>query len=162
MPRRNAQSAQTAQAVPAEAVPSKMDMLEAFTELVSERYGYFMARRLTQQDMAEKTKEETKAVREKAKQLSENIDTYIDTPSDDLKGTIKANQKDLTDLRKKAATARKPFQDKVKPLVQAQKYCDAVAIPDSLKELGHPVAPRFSLSEWMQKALEQSKQKKKL
>jgi hypothetical protein len=136
-------------------------MLEAFAELVSERYGYFMARRLTQQDMAEKTKDETKAVREKAKQLSENITSYINEPTDDLRTAIRANQKDVEALRKTAATARKPFQDKIKPLAQAQKYCDAVAIPDSLKELGHPVAPIFKLSEWMGKALEQSKQKKK-
>lgn len=158
MPKR--QSAQSTQ-VTEEAVPSKLDMLEAFAELVSERYGYFMARRLTQQDMAEKTKDETKAVREKAKQLSENITSYIESATDDLRTAIKANQKDLEAVRKTAATARKPFQEKIKPLAQAQKYCDAVAIPDSLKELGHPVAPRFNLSEWMGKALEQSKQKKK-
>ena len=64
-------------------------------------------------------------------------------------------------MKATADEAKKPFLEKIKPLAQAQKYCDNVAIPDSLKGLGHPVQPIFSLSKWMTKALEQTKQKKK-
>jgi hypothetical protein len=38
---------------------------------------------------------------------------------------------------------------------------DNVAIPDSLKELGYPVEPRFSLSEHVKKALESQRKRKK-
>jgi hypothetical protein len=136
-------------------------MLEGFLELVGERFGYWMGRRLTQQEMSEKCKEEIKAVREKNKQLSENIEAFLETPTDDLKTTIKANQKDLASLRKVAAEKTKPFRDKIAPLAKAQKYCDNVCIPDSLKELGKPAVPRFNLSDWITKALETTQKKKK-
>jgi hypothetical protein len=136
-------------------------MLEAFAELVSERYGYWMGRRLTQQDMSEQCKEELKAVRDKRTELSDNIDQFLETPIDDLKTTIKANQKDLASLRKVVAEKTKPFREKIAPLAKAQRYCDNVCIPDSLKELGHPVAPRFSLSDWIEKALDAEKAQKK-
>jgi seryl-tRNA synthetase len=152
---------QTAQAVQETAEVTKADMLEAFAELVAERYGYFTARRLTQQDMSEKCKAEIEAVNEKRKAMNENIEKLVEAEDAEARSAIKVQAKELEALKKTADAAKKPFLEKIKPLAQAQKYCDNVAIPDSLKELGHPVQPRFSLSDWMTKALEQSKQKKK-
>lgn len=136
-------------------------MLEAFAELVAERYGYFTARRLTQQDMSEKCKTEIEAVNAKRKEINENIEKLLEGEDAEARSSIKAETKELKALKETADTVKKPFLEKIKPLAQAQKYADNVAIPDSLKELGYPVQPRFSLSDWMTRALEQSKQKKK-
>jgi hypothetical protein len=141
--------------------PTRVDMLEAFTELVAERYGYFTARRLTQQDMSEKCKAELEAVNAKRKAMNENIEKLLEAEDEEARTNYKAQAKDLKTLKEEADIAKKPFLEKIKPLSTAQKYCDSVAIPDFLKELGHPVQPVFKLSDWMNKALEQSKQKKK-
>ncbi|MGA2767989.1 MAG: hypothetical protein ABSF24_06700 [Candidatus Bathyarchaeia archaeon] len=157
MPRRNAQTAET-QVV---TEPSRLDLLEAFAELVAERWGYFMGRRLTQQEMTEKCKNEIKAAREKSKALNGSIEKLIKGEDPEVRAMIETQRADLKNAKEIAGEARKPFQQKIAPLAQAQKYCDNVAIPDSLKELGHPVTPRFSLSEWVGKAVEQNKRKKK-
>jgi hypothetical protein len=155
LPRRNAQTAETV------TEPSRLDLLEAFAELVGERWGYWMGRRLTQQEMTEKCKNEIKVVRETSKALNESIEKLIRAEDPEVRTTIQTQRADLKNAKEIAGEARKPFQDKIAPLAQAQKYCDSVAIPDSLKELGHPVQPRFSLSEWVGKAVEQNKKRKK-
>jgi regulator of sigma D len=152
---------QQAETVQKTAEVTRTDMLEAFAELVAERYGYFTARRLTQQDLSEKCKVEMDAVNEKRKALNENIEKLLEAEDAEARSAIKVQAKELKTLKETADTAKKPFLEKIKPLSQAQKYCDSVAIPDFLKELGQPVQPRFKLSDWMTKALEQSKQKKK-
>jgi len=148
------QSAQT-NAVP---VADQQALQVAFIELVGERYGYWLARRMTQQDMAEKTKEQSKAVRELGKTERTKIEEYIEKPTDAVKTAILNARKSLKTARETLKTARKPFMEKISPLAKAVRYCDSVAIPDSLKELGHPVSPRFSLSDW---AKEATKPKKK-
>ena len=148
--------AQTVQ-VPLE---DRLALLEAFAELVSERWGYFTARRLTQKDANEKTKEERKTATEAAKSVTESIETLIKSPNEPNSKKVTSCRDVLKDARKVVAVAKKPFNEKIKPLASAVKYCDSVAIPDSLKELGHQVVPRFSLSEWATKAVEQTKKKK--
>jgi len=150
-----------AETVQVAAEVTRTDMLEAFAELVAERYGYFTARRLTQQDMSEKCKAEIEAVNEKRKAMNENIEKLLEAEDNVARSAIKVQVKDLKTLKETADTAKKPFLEKIKPLAQAQKYADNVAIPDFLKELGQPIQPLFNLSDWMTKALEQSKQKKK-
>jgi len=161
MTKRKAETVQIQEEAEVEVQPTKMDMLEAFAELVAERYGYFTARRLTQQDMSEKCKAEMEAVNAKRKAMNENIEKLLEAENEEARTAIHAQAKDLKTLKEEADTVKKPFLEKIKPLSQAQKYCDSIAIPDFLKELGHPVQPRFSVSDWMSKALEQSKQKKK-
>jgi len=136
-------------------------LLNGFTMLIAERFGYYMARRLTQQDMSEKLEEESKAVREIRKGIADNIEKHIENPSEELKKAILQGRVDLDEALKPLNEKRKPFTEKMKPLQQAVRYLDGVAIPDSLKELGHPVTPRFTLSEWVGTALAQQKQKKK-
>jgi hypothetical protein len=143
-----------------ETVPVEVDrqaLQEAFVELVGERYGYWLGRRVTQQEMATATKEQAKTVRELTKTVNTNIEAYIADASDDLKTTIVTTRKTLAEAKKTLKTARAPFQKKMAPLAKAVRYCDNVAIPDSLKELGHPIQPRFSLSEWVQDAIKPKK-----
>jgi hypothetical protein len=141
-------------------VPVEVDrqaLQEAFVELVGERYGYWVGRRLTQQEMATATKEQVKKVRELAKTVNTAIEAYIADASDDLRTQIINGRKTLADAKKTVKEARVPFMMKMTPLAKAVRYCDNVAIPDSLKELGHPIQPRFSLSDWVQDAIKPKK-----
>ena len=136
-------------------------LLNGFAVLVSERFGYWMARRMTQQDMSEKLADESKAVREIRKGIADNIEKHIENPSEDLQKAIREGRVELDEALKPLNEKRKPFTEKMKPLQQAVRYLDVHAIPDSLKELGHQIAPRFTLSKWVNAALAQQKQKKK-
>ena len=149
---------------PAQAVQvpqeDRLALLDTFAELVSERWGYFIARRLVQKDASEKTKVERKAATEAAKAFAESIVALRKTPNEANAKLVAQKEEVAKDARKVVAAARKPFNEKIKPLASIVKYCDSVAIPDSLKELGHQVVPRFSLSEWATKAVEQTKKRK--
>jgi len=140
---------------------SRIDLLEGFAELVGERFGYWMGRRMHQQEMSDKCKTELTAVRDKSKSLRGHVADLVEEEKPEVRDAIKAEQKELTGLRKTASEVTKPFRTKISELTKAVKYCDVVTIPDSLKELGKSVAPRFSLSEWVGKALEAAKNKKK-
>jgi len=133
-------------------------LLRGFRDLVGERFGYFLGRRLTQQDMTEKTEAERKAVAEVRSDIKKNLTTYI--KKSDIK-TYETRMADLKSARETLNKASAPFREKISPLAKAQKYLDNVAIPDALKELGKPVQPRFALSEWITKTLAQAKKKKR-
>lgn len=158
MVKRKLENAQTeTEAVVVEGQPTRLELLTGFVEVVSERFGYFMARRITQKDMTEKTKEEAKKAREVMKTIVDNVEKLIKNPEQETAETIIAKREELKEARKVLKEVRKPFNEKMKPLAQAIKYIDNVAIPDSLKELGYAVAPRFKLSDWVEKAVEQTK-----
>jgi len=132
---------------------------EAFVDLVGERWGYWVGRRLTQQDMAKATKDQSKAVSTMVKAVNTAIEEYIAEPTDDLRTQILNGRKSVAEAKKTLKTAREPYVKKMSPLAKAVRYCDNVAIPDSLKELGHPIQPRFSLSDWAQTAIAQKPKK---
>jgi len=140
-------------------VVDRQALQEAFVELVGERYGYWVGRRVTQQDMTTATKDQAKTVRDLAKTVNTVIEEYIADANDDLKTQIINGRKAVADAKKTLKTARAPFMKKMAPLAKAVRYCDNVAIPDSLKELGHPVQPRFSLSTWVQDAIAEKPKK---
>ena len=141
-----------------EAVEQELKMLRGFRDLAGERWGYYIGRRLTQADLTEKTTKERKAVAEARKAITgENLEEII------TNGDISAYKKALKDIKAKREVFSKvaePFREKMKPLRQAQNYMDSVAIPDALKELGTPVQPRFTLADWIKKALEAEKANK--
>jgi len=151
----SAKTKQTTKPVPVEV--DRQALQEAFVELVGERYGYWLGRRVTQQEMTTATKEQSKTVHELTKTVNTAIEAYIETPTDDLRTQIVTGRKNLATAKKTVKTAREPFQKKMTPLAKAVRYCDNVAIPDSLKELGHPIQPRFSLSDWVQDAIKPKK-----
>lgn len=137
-----------------EEVEQELKMLRGFKDLVGERMGYFMGRRTKQSEMNDATKTERAAANKISKELQENLPDYIKD------GDIDAYNTKITQLkkaRKVVADKSKPFRAKIKPLAKAQKYCDTVAIPDALKELGAPVTPRFNLSDWINKAMQEEK-----
>ena len=144
----------TAIAIPVE---QEVKLLRGFRDLIAERWGYFMGRRLTQEDMSDKTEAERKAVAEARKGITgDNLKTII------TKADVKTYESTLAKIkvaRETLNTAAKPFREKINPLAKAQKYLDNVAIPDALKELGTPIQPRFSLSKWIGDALASQKKK---
>lgn len=147
----------TAQVEVPEEVSAELEMLQGFRDLVAERYGYDLGLRLKRQDMNEETEKERKVVQEKRKHIKESIPQWIKDANIDAFTT--ENDK-LDKLKKALRKKQKPFREKMKPLRKARKYIDNVAVPDALKELGTPIQPRFSLSEWVEKGLAQQKAKK--
>jgi hypothetical protein len=148
----------TAQAV---AIPVEQEvvLLRGFRDLVAERWGYFMGRRLTQQEMNEKTEAERKAVAEIRKTIvGDNLKRII--AEADIK-TYESSLEKIKEAREALNKVAKPYREKISPLAKAQRYMDNVAIPDALKELGTPVQPRFSLSKWISDAIASAKKKKK-
>lgn len=140
--------------------PTRVDLLEGFADLVGERMGYFMAKRLKQKEMGEKCTAELKAVRDLNNSLHDHIVDLIEEEKPEVRKAIHDEQKELKTLRKAADKVTEPFREKIGELAKAVKYIDNVFIPDSLKELGKGVAPRFSLSEHVQKALASAAKKK--
>ena len=138
-------------------VDQELTLLRGFRDLVGERWGYFLGRRLSQEEMSEKTEAERKAVAEVRKTIKDNIPTYI--KNSDIK-TYTELQAKLKNAAEELGKVTKPFREKISPLAKAQKYLDNVAIPDALKELGTPIQPRFSLSKWLNEALASAKKKK--
>lgn len=131
-------------------------MLRGFRDLVGERWGYFLGRRLTQQEMNQKTEAERKAVAEIRKEIRDNLENYIKNADVKTYMTKKTEAKTASETLSKSA---KPFREKISPLAKAQRYLDSVAIPDALKELGTPVQPRFGLSKWINDAIASAKKK---
>lgn len=138
----------------AKAVEVELTNLRGFRDLVGERWGYWLGRRLTQQDMSEKTKAERKVAREIRKAINDNLEDTI--RNSDIDG-YHTQQKKLKEAKAVVKKKSEPFRKKMAPLAKAQKYMDTVAIPDALKELGKPVQPRFSLSEYITEALKKEK-----
>jgi len=139
-------------------VEQELTLLRGFRDLVGERWGYFMGRRLTQQEMTEKTEAERKAVAEVRKAITcDNLKKIIADADVKTDETTIAKIKEAREALNKVA---KPFREKIAPLAKAQRYMDNVAIPDALKELGTPVQPRFSLSKWIGDAIASAKKKK--
>ena len=146
----------TAQVSIPKEVQQEMTLLQGFRDLVGERFGYFLGRRMKTKEMNEASTEERKEVNKIRKEISDNLETFI--KESDFK-TYSEKTDALVKARKVLAVKTKPFRDKISPLRKAQNYLDSVAIPDALKELKTPLTPRFSLSKWVTDAIAQSKKK---
>lgn len=137
--------------------------LIGFRDIVAERFGYFLGRRLKQQEMNEKLKTDSKALRERRKAIATGYTDYfdIDPVKTDalkkLKAEITESEKAIKKPLEAFKKAREPFQEAIKPLAQAVRYIDSVVIPDALKEMGKPVAPVTEVSPEITRALAESK-----
>lgn len=148
------QKAETVQ-IPEE-IESELTLLRGFRDLVAERAGYFFGAKMLTKTMSDETAKERKAVRETSKSLNEAVSQLIETPTKQNSKTVQNLQKQVEEARKTNKKARAPHVKKISPLRKATKYLDVVAVPDALKELGHPVKPVFSLSEWVAKAIKEA------
>jgi len=128
-------------------------LLSGFKDLVAERTGYMFGAKVLGKTMSEKTEAERKAVRTASKTLKDAFNQLIEEPTKPNSQAVQKSAKELEKARDKNKEARKPHMQKISPLRKATRYIDTVAIPDSLKELGSPATPRFSLSDWAKKAI---------
>jgi len=138
-------------------VEQELTLLRGFRDLVGERFGYWMGRRLTQQELNDATKEERKVTREIRKTIKDNLPTWIENADID---SFNGKNEELAEANKVVKEKSKPFREKIAPLSKGIRYIDNIAIPDALKELGTPVQPRFKLSEYIDKRIAEQKTKK--
>jgi hypothetical protein len=153
-------SQQATEQVPA-AIAERFSLLQKFAGLVAERYGYVVGRKMKSAEMREDAavKLASESVRKLTKELSKSVETLIKEPTKPNSEVVTRNRTELEEARDKAHTAREPFLEKMKPLTKVIRMMDNIAIPDSLKEVGIELKPRFQLSEWADKALEATKKK---
>jgi hypothetical protein len=161
--------------VEAEAEVKRLDLLEAFAELVAERFGYYTARKLKMAEMNEKTEAERKQASAMRKAISFRLKFdrknggYSYEIGDALREAMTSGNweayesklKELSEVKKSIDNIATPYRKEMNSFNKALRYIDNVCIPDSLKELGHPIQPRFSLSDWVKKAIEQQRKRKK-
>ena len=146
-----AQATQTVQ-IPEE-IEQELTLLRGFRELIGERTGYFFGAKALGKTMSDETADERKAVTTASKSVRQAIAELIEHPTKKNSKVVVTNQATLAEAKLANRTARKPHMAKISPLRKIVRYIDVVAVPDSLKELGHPVQPIFSLSDWATKAL---------
>lgn len=135
----------------------RVAMLEGFADLIAEQYGYKFAKKEVQKDLNEATAVNRKKFSEFGKTISGKIEELIETPSAEAAQAIKGTRKERAHIAELLKKSRTPFQEKVKPINAAIKYIEKVSIPDALNYLGKPVVPLFSVSEEIQKGIEQEK-----
>lgn len=157
---KTATTVQVTEEVPAMPVEQELTLLRGFRDLVGQRWGVFVGRRLKQQDLTEKTEAERKAVNEVRKEIKKNIPDWIANGDKASYDTKMADFKTASEAYSKAkdATGIPPV---IKQLARGQRYLDNEAIPNALSELGTPVQPAFSLAEWLKNRLEEQKKAKK-
>jgi len=138
--------------IPAE-IEKEVTLLRGFRDLMAERVGYALGARALGQTMSKETVDQRDVVTKTSKSLKKALKQLIATPTKENSETVQTIQNDLTEAREANSEARKPHMEKITPLKKAVRYIDVVAVPDSLKELGATVTPRFSLSEWAKGAI---------
>jgi len=137
-----------------EEVQQQLSLLEGFRDLVHEGIGYQLGAKAVQAEASEKTKDQRTTSNAARKNISDHLEEWI---TDANIAGYKSAVEDLTAKRKALSEAMKPFNGRKAPLTKAWKYMVNVAIPDSLRELGSPVAPSFSLSDWIKEATAKKK-----
>ena len=147
--------AQATVQIPAE-VQEELTNLRGFRDLLAERTGYMLGRKVKQGEMNDKTKKERKTANDIRKNIRESIPQWIaDSNVDEYEKQTSA----LADASEIVSKKSKPFRTQIAPLTKAVKYMDNVAIPESLKLLGVTIQPTFSLSDFMKAELEKQNKK---
>jgi hypothetical protein len=132
----------------------ELTLLRGFKDLVAERTAYFFGAKELRSQMSDQSATERKAVTEANKSLRTNLKQYI---KDGNLNAYESAVAEVERVRKILNTKTETMRGKIAPLNKAVRYIDVTAVPDSLKELGSPIAPSFKLSEWCQKAVETKK-----
>ena len=138
-------------------ISKELTLLRGFRDLLAERTGYMFGAKALSTTMSEKTEKERKVVTDKGKSVKEAFTTLIEQPTKQHSENFLQVQKELVDAQKVNKKAREPHMAKITPLRRAVRYIDVVAVPDALKQLGSPALPRFSLSDWVSKAIVKKK-----
>lgn len=135
-------------------VQEELENLRGFRDLLAERTGYMLGRKIKQGEMNDATKTERKKANGIRKVIKEGIPQWI---ADSNVTEYEKQTSALVDASEIVTKKSKPFRTQIAPLTKAVKYMDNVAIPESLKLLGVTIQPTFSLSDFMQAELEKQK-----
>ena len=136
------------------AVQEEMDNLRGFRDLMAERTGYYLGRKAKQAEMNTATKTERKTAGGIRTVIRESIPTWI------AESNVSEYEKQtslLSEASKVVSEKSKPFRVQIKPLTQAVKYIDNIAVPAVLEQLGMNLAPTFTLSDFIKAKLEEQK-----
>jgi len=137
-----------------EQVQEELTNLRGFRDLLAERTGYMLGRKVKQGEMNEATKTERKKTSAISKTIRDSIPEWI---KDANVEEYEKQKKAYADASEIVSKKSKPFRTQIAPLTKAVKFMDNVAIPESLKLLGVTIQPTFSLSDFMQAELEKQK-----
>ena len=149
------------EAVPAVPVEQELTLLRGFRDLVGQRWGLFMGRTLQNSDLSEKTETERKAANEVRKDIKTNLPTWIKNADSATYEAKTAELKTAGETLKKAKDGT-GIPEKVKALSQGLRYLDNDGVPKAYEQVsGQPVAPIFSLPQWIADRLEEQKKAKK-
>lgn len=132
----------------------EQELLVGFRDLVAEGLGYHFGAKAVQSEGSEATKDQRATNNANRKNISSHLEEWIKDA--DIEAYQSAVE-EYTTSRKALSEAMKPYNTRKAPLARAWKYCVNVAFPDSLKEIGAPVQPRFKLSEWIKEATKKKK-----
>ena len=135
-------------------VQEELTNLRGFRDLLAERTGYMLGRKVKQGEMNEATKTERKKTSAISKTIRDSIPEWI---KDANVEEYEKQKKAYADASEMVTKKSKPFRTQIAPLTKAVKFMDNVAIPESLKLLGVTIQPTFSLSDFMQAELEKQK-----
>lgn len=153
--------AQTAQELAQPQEVSRADMTESFVDLVGECFAYKLGKKSLAKKMKESVKADSKKASEIGKTISENLELLVKGEKvEEARQTVVAKRVELKAKREAISKATKPLREEIKPLSEAIKFCETIAIPDSLKELGKPVEPLTKLTKEMSEQIEANKAKK--
>jgi len=137
-------------------------LLDAFAQLVAERYGYSVARRVKQAEMSvatEALRQDATALRGR---ITESIESLIKEPKVETAATITEARASLEAKKAEISSVSKPYREAMSPLNRGVRFFDNVIIPDSLKQLGYPIQPIFNLSDHVKEKMELAKKARKV
>jgi hypothetical protein len=156
MPRKSSEASQVV------TLDERGALLDAFAQLVAERYGYAVARRIKQAEMSVATEALRKEATALRSRVAESIESLIKEPTTETAATITEARASLEAKRKEISEASKPYREAMSPLNKGVRFFDNVIIPDSLKQLGYPIQPIFNLSDHVKEKMELAKKAKKV
>ncbi len=136
------------------AIEEELGNLRGFRDLMAERTGYYLGRTAKMAEMNKATKTERKTASGIRTVIREGIPQWI---ADSNVTEYEKQTGLLAEASKVVSEKSKPFRVQIKPLTQAVKYIDNIAVPAVLEQLGVKLQETFTLSDFIKAKLEEQK-----
>lgn len=121
--------------------------------VVSERWGYYFAKRVKSAELMKATSPERQKVTKLGKAISEKVGEWMANGTD-TRAEITALQTQLGQARAELKEKSAPYYEVMKPLSGAISYLDKILIPSQLQTVtGQPIVPKFQVSADILKAI---------
>mgnify|MGYP000255011346 CR=1 FL=1 len=127
--------------------------IEDLVNLVEERWGYYLGKRVIQSELFKATQKERTEIRAIGEKISKLLNEYLEKGVD-TREEIKKLQEELATARATLMEKSAPFYEKLRPLNMAISYLDKKLIPEALeKATGRKPVPRLQVSEYLLKVV---------